>query len=170
MSKVAVIGAGAWGTALSLQAVRAGHRVALIARDETAASAMEATRESQRLPGYRLPDTLEVRHDLPADADLSLWVVPTQHLRSSLLRLPPMGGAIVVCAKGVEAETHLLPLEVVSEVSPGRPLAILTGPNFAHEVARGLPAAAVVASSDAGLRERVRVMLGTSHIPAVWQR
>ena len=71
-------------------------------------------------------------------------------------------GAIVVCAKGVEAETHLLPLEVVSEVSPARPLAVLTGPNFAHEVARGLPAAAVVASSDAGLRERVRVMLGTS--------
>jgi glycerol-3-phosphate dehydrogenase (NAD(P)+) len=162
MSKVAVIGAGAWGTALSLQAVRAGHRVALIARDETAASAIEAARENQRLPAYRLPDAIELRHDLPADADLSLWVVPTQHLRSSLLRLRPAAGAIVACAKGIEAETHLLPLEVVSEVSPARPLAVLTGPNFAHEVARGLPAAAVVASSDAGLRERVRVMLGTN--------
>lgn len=162
MSKVAVIGAGAWGTALSLQAVRAGHRVALIARDESVASAMEATRENQRLPGYRLPNALELGHDLPEDADLLLWVVPTQHLRSSLLRLQPKGGAIVVCAKGVEAETHLLPLEVASEVSPARPLAVLTGPNFAHEVARGLPAAAVVASSDAGLRERVRVMLGTA--------
>jgi glycerol-3-phosphate dehydrogenase (NAD(P)+) len=144
MSKVAVIGAGAWGTALSLQAVRAGHRVALIARDESVASAMEATRENQRLPGYRLPDALEVGHVFPEDADLLLWVVPTQHLRSSLLRLQPKGGAIVVCAKGVEAETHLLPLEVASEVSPARPLAVLTGPNFAHEVARGLPAAALV--------------------------
>jgi glycerol-3-phosphate dehydrogenase (NAD(P)+) len=162
MSKVAVIGAGAWGTALALQAVRAGHRVTLIARDEAAASAIEASRESQRLPGCRLPDALGLRHDLPADADLSLWVVPTQHLRSSLLRLRPVGGAIVVCAKGVEAGTHLLPLEVVSDVSPARPLAVLTGPNFAREVAAGLPAAAVVASSDAALRERVLVTLGTS--------
>jgi glycerol-3-phosphate dehydrogenase (NAD(P)+) len=162
MSKVAVIGAGAWGTALSLQAVRAGHRVTLIARDEVTASAIEATRENQRLPGFRLPDAVKLRHDLPEDADLSLWVVPTQHLRSSLLRLRPRAGAVVVCAKGVEAETHLLPLEVVSDVSPARSLAVLTGPNFAHEVARGLPAAAVVASSDAGLRERVLVTLGTS--------
>jgi glycerol-3-phosphate dehydrogenase (NAD(P)+) len=162
MSKLAVIGAGAWGTALSLQSVRAGHRVALIARDEAAACAIDAARESQRLPGHRLPDALEVRHDLPADADLLLWVVPTQHLRSSLLRLHPTGGAIVVCAKGVEAETRLLPLEVVSDVFPAHPLAVLTGPNFAGEVARGLPAAAVVASADADLREQVRMMLGTS--------
>lgn len=162
MSKLAVIGAGAWGTALALQGLRAGHRVALVARDATTASTITAKRESDRLPGYRLPDALEVRHDIPGDAGLLLWVVPTQYLRSSLLRLRPAGGAIVVCAKGVEAETHLLPLEVVSEVSPGRPLAILTGPNFAHEVAKGLPAAAVVASTDAGLREQVRAMLGTS--------
>jgi glycerol-3-phosphate dehydrogenase (NAD(P)+) len=162
MSKLAVIGAGAWGTALSHQAVRAGLRVALIARDEATASAIEASRENRRLPGHRLPDALEVRYNLPSDADLSLWAVPTQHLRSSLLRLRPEDGAIVVCAKGVEAKTGLLPLEVVSEVFPSRPLAILTGPNFAHEVARGLPAAAVVASTDAGLREEVRAMLGTS--------
>ncbi|WP_158921599.1 NAD(P)H-dependent glycerol-3-phosphate dehydrogenase [Acidisphaera sp. S103] len=162
MSKVAIIGAGAWGTALSLQAIRAGHHVALIARDEATASAVKASRENRRLPGYRLPDSLEVRHNLPSDADLLLWAIPTQHLRSSLLRLQPADGAIVVCAKGVEAKTGLLPLEVASEVSPSRPLAILTGPNFAHEVARGLPAAAVVASVNAGLREQVRAMLGTS--------
>ena len=162
MGKLAIIGAGAWGIALSLQAVRAGHRVALIARDATAASAIEASRETHRLPGYPLPDAVELRHDLPADADLSLWVVPTQHLRSSILRLRPVEGAMVVCAKGIEAETYLLPLEVVSDIFPGRPLAVLTGPNFASEVAKGLPAAAVVASSDAGLRERVLAALGTS--------
>ena len=67
MSKLAVIGAGAWGTALSLQAVRAGHRVALIARDEATASAIEAYRENRRLPGHRLPDALEVCHNLPND-------------------------------------------------------------------------------------------------------
>src|ERR1700740_2789963 len=82
MSKVAVIGAGAWGTALALQAARAGHRVVLVARDAATASALAAKRENPRLPGLRLPDAIEPRHDLPGDADLSLWVVPTQHLRS----------------------------------------------------------------------------------------
>jgi glycerol-3-phosphate dehydrogenase (NAD(P)+) len=162
MSKVAVIGAGAWGTALSLQAARAGHRVALVARDAATAAALAANRESPRLPGFRLPDAIEPCNDLPADADLSLWVVPTQHLRSSLLRLRPSGDAMVVCAKGVEVGTHLLPLDVVHDVCPARPLGVLTGPNFAHEVARGLPAAAVIASSDLGLRELVLATLGTS--------
>lgn len=162
MSKVAVIGAGAWGTALALQAMRAGHRVALVARDAVAAATIAANRENNRLPGCRLPDALEVRHDISDKPDLLLWVVPTQYLRSSLLRLEPPEGPIVVCAKGVEAETHLLPLEVVSDLYPCRPLAILTGPNFAREVAEGLPAAAVVASTDAGLREQVRAILGTS--------
>jgi len=162
MSKVAVLGAGAWGTALALHAVRAGHQVALVARDSATASIIEAQRESNRLPGYRLPDTIEVRHDFPRDADLSLWVVPTQHLRSSLLRLAPTIGPIVVCAKGVEAETRLLPLEVVDNVLSGRSLAILTGPNFAHEVAKGLPTAGVVASADSELREQILTMLGNS--------
>jgi glycerol-3-phosphate dehydrogenase (NAD(P)+) len=146
---------------LALQAVRAGHSVALVARDPAIASAIQTSRESPRLPGYRLPEHVDVRSDAPRNADLSLWVVPTQHLRSSLLRLRPADGAIVVCAKGVEAGTHLLPLEVVGDVFATRPLAILTGPNFAHEVARGLPAAAVVACSDPALREQVRLMLGT---------
>src|ERR1700729_4171674 len=110
MSNVTVVGAGAWGTALALQAERAGHRVAMVARDEAAASAIGTTRENPRLPGHRLPDAVELRHDLPADTDLALWVVPTQHLRSSLLRLRPASGTIVVCAKGVEVGTHLLPL------------------------------------------------------------
>lgn len=162
MSEIAVIGAGAWGTALALQAVRAGNHVALVARNEASAFAIAATRENPRLPGLRLPDPLELRCDIPVNAELLLWVVPTQHLRSSFTQLRPVAGAIVVCAKGVEATTHLLPLEVVSNVSPVRPLAILTGPNFAHEVAKGLPAATVVASTDAGLREQVRIMLGTN--------
>jgi glycerol-3-phosphate dehydrogenase (NAD(P)+) len=162
MSEIAVIGAGAWGTALAIQAVRAGRHVALVARDEASASAIGAKRESPRLPGFRLPDTLELRYDIPANAQLLLWAVPTQHLRSSFIRLRPIGGAIIVCAKGLEATTHLLPLEVAGDVCDARPLAVLTGPNFAHEVAAGLPAATVVASTDGGLREQVRVMLGTN--------
>jgi glycerol-3-phosphate dehydrogenase (NAD(P)+) len=162
VSDIAVIGAGAWGTSLALQALRAGNRVALVARDQASAAAIAAKRENARLPGFRLPDALELRYDIPAGAELLLWVVPTQHLRSSLVRLRAGGGAIVVCAKGVEASTHLLPLEVASDVAPGCPLAILTGPNFAREVAKGLPAATVVASTNAGLRDQVRVALGTN--------
>jgi glycerol-3-phosphate dehydrogenase (NAD(P)+) len=162
MSNIIVVGAGAWGIALAVQAIRAGHRVALVARDAASASAMAISRESPRLPGFRFPDQLDVRDGLSGGADLLLWVVPTQYLRASLARLPARDRALVVCAKGVEADTHLLPMEVVSEIAPGRSLAVLTGPNFAHEVARGLPAASVVASTDAGLRDQVRALLGTS--------
>jgi glycerol-3-phosphate dehydrogenase (NAD(P)+) len=162
MSEIAVVGAGAWGTALAVHAVRAGNHVVLVARDEASACLLAAKRESGRLPGFRMPDALEVRWEIPTTAELLLWAVPTQHLRESLLRLRPVGRAIVVCAKGLEAGTHLLPLEVFGLVSPDHRLAILTGPNFAQEVATGLPAAAVVASVDASLRKQVRVMLGTA--------
>lgn len=161
MSNIVVVGAGAWGTALALQGLRAGHRAALVARDGVSASAIKANRQSHRLPGHRLPEQLDVRDDIPSDADVVLLVVPTQYIRASLARLRPIGVSIIVCAKGVEADTHLLPMEIVRDVHPAGELGILTGPNFAHEVALGLPAAAVVASADAGLRERVRVMLGT---------
>src|ERR1700709_2667624 len=101
MSRVAVVGAGAWGVALALQAGRGGHSVALVARDVATACAIEKSRESRRLPGHRIPESVDIRADAPSDADVSLWVVPTQHLRSTLLRLRPVPGPIVVCAKGV---------------------------------------------------------------------
>jgi glycerol-3-phosphate dehydrogenase (NAD(P)+) len=162
MSRIAVIGAGAWGTALALHAGRAGHHVSLVARDAETASSIRTSNENHRLPGHQLPEALDVRADIPDGVDLLLWVVPTQHLRSSLSRLRPTGSSIVFCAKGVEAGTHLLPLEVANDVLPGRSLAVLTGPSFAQEVASGLPAAAVVASAEASLRELIRGMLGTS--------
>ena len=81
---------------------------------------------------------------------------------TSIVHLRPSARRIVVCAKGMELKTGLLPLEVFNDISPGQALAVLTGPNFAHEVASGLPTAAVVASIDAGLREHVLEMLGTN--------
>jgi glycerol-3-phosphate dehydrogenase (NAD(P)+) len=160
MSNVAVIGAGAWGTALAIQAARAGNSVTLWARDPARAATIAASRENAHLPGIGLPAPIAVSSVLPDAADLALLAVPTQHLRGVVARLEPGRAPLVVCSKGVEQVTLRLPLEIVAEVRPETPAAVLTGPNFAHEVAAGLPAAAVVAAGDARLRERVATALG----------
>ena len=162
MSDVTVIGAGAWGTALAIQAARAGARVRLWARDPARAAEITAQRESPRLPGARLTDQVTVIHDLSQVTGIALVAVPMQHQRGVLARLPPGTGPLVICAKGIETGTRLLPLEVVEAVRPGAQAAVLTGPNFAHEIAAGLPAAAVVAAGQAALRDRVIGALSTS--------
>jgi glycerol-3-phosphate dehydrogenase (NAD(P)+) len=161
MHRVAIIGAGAWGAALAIQAARAGNAVTLWARDPVAAAAIEQSRECHRLPGHRLPDGVRVTADLPQSADAMLLAVPMQHLRAVVARLPQAGPPLVVCAKGVETGTLRLPLEVTGATHPTRAAAVLTGPNFAHEVAAGLPAASVVASADAATRGRVAALLAT---------
>ena len=156
MNKIAVIGAGAWGTALAIQAARAGRSVTLWARDP---APIVATRESPRLAGKQLPDAVRVTGELP-DGDLVLLAVPLQHVRKIAIRLPP-GGPVLVCAKGVEAGSLELPLEILANVLPGRAAGVLTGPNFAHEIAAGLPAASVVAAADPALRAAAIAALAT---------
>jgi len=164
--RIAVLGAGAWGTALAIQAARAGNAVALWARDPARAAAIAATRENAAyLPGAPLPDAIEVTADAAAalqGAALVLAVVPAQFLRPVLAALPASAAPILVCAKGVERGTLRLPLEVAEEVAPGRAAGVLSGPNFAHEVAKGLPAAAVLATRDAALRQAGGDLLGTA--------
>ena len=152
---VAVVGAGAWGTALALHLARTGRPVRLWARDP---KALQDRRESPHLPGAPLPPTIDVVGDLPTGAAV-LLAVPTQHLRAVASGLPP-GGPLVACCKGVEQGSGRLPLEVLAEAQPGRAGAVLTGPNFAREVADGLPAAAVIAAADAGLREHLAALIG----------
>lgn len=161
MSSVAVIGAGAWGTALAVQAARAGNDVTLWARDPANAAAIEQSRETARLPGLRLPGAIRVTATLPQGAGLTLLAVPMQHMRAVLERLVLAEAPLVVCAKGVEATTLRLPLEVLAELCPGAPAVVLSGPNFAHEVAAGLPAAAVVAGVDLAVRDAVAGRLAT---------
>lgn len=161
MSSVAVVGAGAWGCALAIQAARAGNQVTLWARDPANAAALEQSRETPRLPGQRLPGAIRVTAELPHHVGLLLLAVPTQHLRGVVTALATGTAPLVVCAKGVEAGTLRLPLEIIAEQHPGAPAAVLTGPNFAHEVAAGLPAAAVVAGTDAALRDAVTARLAT---------
>ncbi len=144
--RVAVLGAGAWGTALALHALRLGHEVTLVARDPTPL----AGRVNPRLPAHPLPPALAIAGTLP-DADLLVLGVPTQPLRAALLALPAALPPLVLLAKGLEAATGLLPLEVLRQARPDARGTVLSGPNFAHEVAAGLPAAAVVAGDDAPL-------------------
>ncbi len=163
--RIAVLGAGAWGTALAIQAARAGAAVTLWARDKARAAAIAKTRENARhLPGHRLSPAIEVTNELALairDAAVVLAAVPAQHMRAVLQRLPAPPAPLLVCAKGVEQGTLRLPLEVAAAVFPGLPLAVLSGPTFAHEVARGLPAAAVVAAEDPALRARVGDLLSS---------
>ncbi|MDQ1080003.1 NAD(P)H-dependent glycerol-3-phosphate dehydrogenase [Pseudoroseomonas cervicalis] len=164
MQRIAVIGAGAWGTALALQAARAGGEVMLWARDPARAAEMQASRENAaHLPGHRLHPAIRVTAD-PAEAlagaGLALLVVPAQHLESVLAGFPALPPSLVA-AKGVTVRGHRLPLETLALLRPGLSTGVLSGPNFAAEVAAGLPAAAVVASVDSGLREAAAARLAT---------
>ncbi len=152
MSNVAVVGAGAWGTALAIHAARAGHDVTLWARNP----ALLADGFNPRLPGFSLTG-VRVTGVLPGPADAVLLAVPTQHLRAVLTGWAPAGPA-VLCMKGIEAGSCLLPSEVLGTLHSGTDATILTGPNFAHEVATGLPAAAVVAG--AGRDDVIAILAG----------
>lgn len=155
--RIAVIGAGAWGTALAILFATAGKPTTLWARDAARAAEMRASRRTPRLPGAILPASLSITHHMP-EADILLLAVPMQHLRAILPLLPP-GPPVLLCCKGLERDTLRLPPELVDH----RPAAMLTGPNFAHEIAAGLPAAAVLAMPDAGARAALMAALRTDN-------
>jgi glycerol-3-phosphate dehydrogenase (NAD(P)+) len=158
--EIAVIGTGAWGTALAALLAGAGHRTVLVARSAQRAADLAANRRNARLPDAALPGALGVAATVP-DAGLFLLCPPFQHLRATLARLPAGDAPIVLCCKGVETGSCLLAPEIAAECVPGRPCAVLTGPNFAHEIAAGLPAAAVLASHDSALVRQAIHLLST---------
>ncbi|GBQ48358.1 NAD(P)H-dependent glycerol-3-phosphate dehydrogenase [Komagataeibacter europaeus] len=157
-ARIAVIGAGAWGTALALQAARAGAEVSLWARNP---AAMSAGRVMPRLPGYALPSSITVSDVMPRQADLILLACPMQHLRATARTVPPCA-PLIACCKGIEQATGLMPLQVLEEIFPHSVLGVLSGPNFAHEIAAGLPAAAVLASADRTQARRLADLLTTA--------
>ncbi|MDB5380121.1 MAG: NAD(P)H-dependent glycerol-3-phosphate dehydrogenase [Rubritepida sp.] len=161
MSEIAVIGAGAWGTALAIHAARLGHRVVLWARDPLRAEAMDATRDNPRLPGMKLPEQLRVTGDAgeALGAALAILAVPMQPLRAVLGILPGGLPPMLLACKGLETGSLRLPLEVLAEARPDLTAGVLSGPNFAHEVAAGLPAASVVAAADRALCEQAQSLL-----------
>jgi glycerol-3-phosphate dehydrogenase (NAD(P)+) len=156
IAAVSVIGGGAWGTALALVAARAGRKTTLWARDPRTLASIAERRENPRLPGIAIDASLAVTADLmrAAAADLILLAVPAQSVRGVLLSAAPhiaSGTPIVVAAKGLEHGTDKRMSEIVIEVAPQAVPAVLSGPSFAADVARGLPTAVTVAAADLAL-------------------
>ncbi|MDC8784166.1 NAD(P)H-dependent glycerol-3-phosphate dehydrogenase [Roseateles koreensis] len=159
--KISVLGAGAWGTALAVQAA-ARHEVVLWARDPAAVAAMCAQRRNAHyLPDTQLPDALQIEGDLQravahateADAlGLIIVATPMAALRAVLAGLPD-GARVLWLCKGFEAGTGLLGHEIARDVQPRLRVGILSGPSFAQEVAAGQPTALVAASDDAALAQ-----------------
>ena len=166
-NSVAVIGAGAWGTALAAVAARAGREVVLYARNPESAAAIGATRSNPKLPGVRLDPLVGVTGDIAvaARADIILIATPAQHLRAAVTALAPYlakATPVIATAKGIERGTHKFMTEVIAEAAPGAKPAILSGPSFAEDVARGFPTAVTLAAKDESLASALVRALGSA--------
>jgi glycerol-3-phosphate dehydrogenase (NAD(P)+) len=173
--RAAVIGAGAWGTAMAIHLARKGHEVVLRARSAERAKAMDEARENERyLKGLRFPDGLRVTARLEGDADFVVGAVPTQHIREFFtgIRDELPRAPFVSLAKGIEVDTGYLPTEIVLDVAGDLPAAVLTGPCIGREVARGLPTAVIIAGDEAEMlqhafnSDRFRVYASTDRTGA----
>jgi glycerol-3-phosphate dehydrogenase (NAD(P)+) len=164
---VAVIGGGAYGTALACAALRAGRDVVLYARSTEAVAQMQTTRENPKLPGVSLDAGIDVTSDLAmaGRAEFILLATPAQNLREAATSLAPHlrpATPVVACAKGIERGTHRFMTEIIAETIPQAIPAILSGPNFADDVARGLPTAVTLAARDERLASDLVHALGSS--------
>ena len=149
--RIAVLGAGAWGTALALTALAAGRDTLLWVREDDVLAGIRAERRNRFLPDVILPGALQVTGDLAeaAKADALLLVVPAQVLHGFVEKLAPHlkpGTPLVICAKGIEKSSGKLVHEMVTGAAPSAVVAILSGPSFARDVAKGLPTAVTIAA------------------------
>ena len=163
MSRIAILGAGAWGTALAISlARRGGHDLTLWAHSPGLAAHLVETGENlPYLPGFTLPVDIEVTSDLPAaifEADILLCVTPAQHLRETITQIAPLltrDQIILSASKGIEEGTHLRMTQVIAAITEN-PSGVLSGPSFAQEVAIGQPTAIVIASNDSQITQTIQ--------------
>ena len=165
-ARLAVLGAGSWGTALAVHAARVGHDVTFWGRDASLVGEIARTRENARyLPGVVLDARVCVTPSIEAalsGAGVAIAALPSHGMRHVLRAAAshiPAGTIVVSAAKGLETDTLDRMSQVIRDEVPGRPIAVLSGPSFAIEVARGLPTAVVVASSDPAAAVRVQDLL-----------
>jgi glycerol-3-phosphate dehydrogenase (NAD(P)+) len=163
---IGIVGAGAWGSALAHAIARAGRTVTLAARDQATADSINRTRVSPRLPDSPFDASIRVIAAGPeiARCDVILLAVPAQELRASATLIGPAlarGTPVVACAKGIERGTNQFMTEVIAECAPTANPAILSGPSFAADVARGLPTAVTLAAADDALAAALAQALGS---------
>jgi len=170
MTRIGIIGGGAWGTALACITRRAGAKAILWAREAEVAEAINAGHGNTIfLPNVKLEPGITATTDI-ADAvdsiDAVLLVAPAQHLRAVVSDMAPhlmSNTPVVICTKGIEQGSCALMSEVVTEILPGSPIAILSGPTFAAEVVSDLPTAVTLATESVGLGEQLVAAIGTTH-------
>jgi glycerol-3-phosphate dehydrogenase (NAD(P)+) len=163
---VGIIGAGAFGTALAFAALRAGREVVLLTRAGDQSAAIAQSRENPHLPGVSLPEEIAVSADPRAlgRADALIVAVPAQALREAMGALAAHwrdGKPVIVAAKGIERSTGRFVSEVVAESLPASPVAVLSGPGFAEDIARGAPTALTLACGDQALGAVLAGALGS---------
>jgi glycerol-3-phosphate dehydrogenase (NAD(P)+) len=164
---IAVLGAGAWGTALALACARAGRSITLWEHDPANAERLKKQRESQFLPGIPLDDRIAIASGLAeaAGAAAILLVVPAQAVRAVTRALAPALAErtpVIVCAKGIERGSKKFMTEVIAECAPKASPAILSGPSFAADVARGMPTAVTLAAADGKLAAELAQAVGSA--------
>ncbi len=170
MVKAGVIGAGAWGTAVAVAAQNAGSDVTIWAREREVVESINRHHENTVfLPGVSLSAEIKASNDLLAmlDSNLLFLVPPAQYMRATCENLRDVGILpnikLVICSKGVEKQSLLLMSEVAGEILPDNPVAIMTGPSFAAETARGLPTFVTIACGDEALWENIRKAVISQH-------
>ncbi|WP_324748901.1 NAD(P)H-dependent glycerol-3-phosphate dehydrogenase [Sphingomonas sp. LY54] len=162
IGRVGVIGGGAWGTALAQVAANGGEETLLWVREPEVVESVNARHENAMfLAGIPLSPSIRATSELAdlAQCDALLVVTPAQHMRSVLRGLVAPGTPLILCAKGMEESTTKLMHDVAHEEQPDSPIAVLSGPTFAHEVAAGLPAAVTLAVEDQIVGEQLRARL-----------
>lgn len=164
--RIGVVGAGAWGTALAQVAAANGEEVTIWAREPEVVDTINTSHENTLfLKGLKLSPSIRATGDLAALSGCGafLLVTPAQHLRTVAATLPADGRPLVLCAKGIEEGSGLLMHEVARAVQPASPIAVLSGPTFAHEVAAGLPTAVTLAAADREMGERLIARIARPH-------
>lgn len=171
MSRIAVLGAGAWGTALTISlARRGGHQITLWSYDEALAEQMTETGENLLyLPGYTVPADVSITADIARaifETDIVLCVTPSEHMRGVFGKIAPVltrEQIVVSATKGLEENSLLRMSQVIASIWNG-PVAVLSGPSFAAEVAAGTPTAVVAASTNSGVAQTIQREFGSSSL------
>ena len=169
IDKIAILGAGSWGTALAWLWGKKGRQICLWGNNAERVERVQRTRQNDDyIPGLQLPDSVDVTYELRdcTEASLIVFVMPSTALREIAMRLRAVigdrGSLLLSCTKGIEHGTGMRMSQILSEIFPGHELAVLSGPNLAAEVVRGLPTATVIGCRNPKCAADLQDSLGSS--------